>query len=115
MLIARTVPLINDLIIVSHREEILESIPGQRAHKLVLCAVGVLKFINEPVRMRPAIPRSNRGKGLHKAVSFKNQGIEVQSIDVPQLLLVELICRRNPLMLVQARQRGLGCRRLNEL
>src|SRR5690606_26134052 len=52
---ARPVPLIDDLVVVRHGEDISKGIARERADQLVLRVVRILKLVKEPVGMRAAI------------------------------------------------------------
>jgi len=94
LLKARSVPLVDNLVIVSHGEQIPEFISCKRAQQLVLRTVCVLKLVNQPVWIRSVVPGGNCGISSYKAAGFEYQGIKVRAIDAPKLFFVEQIrCR----------------------
>ena len=52
--IASSCPLIDNLIVISDREDVLKGITREKAHKSVLSWRSVLKLVNEPVGIRLA-------------------------------------------------------------
>ena len=113
--VARTIPLVDNLVIIRYRKNIAEVVASKCTHESILCGICVLKLINKPIWIGPAISRSNGWIRCNKPISLEYLGIEVQGINSPKLLLVNTVCLDDTVSIRETGQRLFGSGWFDEL
>ncbi len=82
LLVTGACPLVDDLVVVCHREHILEIRAGEKFDHPVLCWRSVLKLVDQPVWMRLPDTRRHRRHVMSKSAGIQNHSVEIEDVSL---------------------------------
>ena len=99
-----SVPLVDNLVVVGDRKHVFEVVARHRANEPVLAIVRVLKLVQQPIRIGPAIAGGDGGECREQAKCLEDERVEVEDVQPAQFAFVSLIGLRDGLGVSRARE-----------